>query len=103
MIASYLILRLLFQAGHVYICDMKIMDGLPTRANHYLPAPLCLLYVNSVQQLVPIAIQLKQGLREVEKDQPNPIFLPSDHWIDWLLAKIYYQSAHGQVRMESLC
>ncbi len=87
------------QAGHVYICDMKIMDGLPTRANHYAPAPLCLLYVNSSNQLVPIAIQLKQGLREEEKGRPNPIFLPTDNYYDWLLAKIYYQSIHGQVKV----
>ena len=73
------------------------MDGLPTRENHFVAAPLCLLYVNSSKQLVPIAIQLKQGLREVEKGQPNPVFLPSDNWIDWLLAKIYYQSAQSQV------
>ena len=60
-------------------------------------APICLLYVNGSGQLVPIAIQLKQGVREEDKDN-NPIFLPSDNWIDWLRAKIYYQSAHGQVR-----
>ena len=80
------------QAGHVYICDMKIMDGLPTREGQYSSAPICLLYVNGSDQLVPIAIQLKQ-----KPGEDNPIFLPSDGWIDWLLAKIYYQSAHSQV------
>ena len=85
------------QAGHVYICDMKIMDGLKTRDGCFASAPICLLYVNSSNQLVPIAIQLKQGTRDEEKLEPNPIFLPSDHWIDWLLAKIYYQAAHAQV------
>ncbi len=76
---------------------MKIMDGLTPREGHFSPAPICLLYVNSARQLVPIAIQIKQGLREEEKGKPNPIFLPNDGWIDWLLAKIYYQTAHGQV------
>ena len=75
------------------------MDGLSAREDQYVPAPICLLYVNSAQQLVPIAIQLKQGAREEEKDEPNPIFLPNDAWIDWLLAKIYYQSAHAQVTL----
>ena len=70
------------------------MDGLPTRKGQYSTAPLCLLYVNGDGNLVPIAIQLKQ-----EKGDDNPIFLPSDHLIDWLLAKMYYQSAHGQVSL----
>ena len=80
------------QAGHIYISNLKIMDGLPTRNGQYCAAPICLLYVNGKDQLVPIAIQLKQ-----EPAEDNPIFLPSDEWIDWLLAKIYYQSAHAQV------
>ncbi len=78
------------------------MDGLTPRKGCFAPAPICLLYVNTNDQLVPIAIQLKQGVRDEEKDQPNPIFLPSDHWIDWLLAKMYYQSSHSQVSIELL-
>ena len=68
------------------------MDDLPTRKGQYCVAPICLLYVNGNNQLIPIAIQLKQKAGE-----DNPIFLPSDHLIDWLLAKIYYQSANLQV------
>ena len=82
------------QDGHVYICDLKIMEGLPTKENQYVCGPLCLLYVNSSEQLIPIAIQLKQ---KAEKGEANPIFFPTDHWYDWMLAKMYYQSAHGQV------
>lgn len=81
----------------MFICDLKIMDDLTPREGQYVPAPICLLYVNSSQQLVPIAIQLKQGNKEDEIPELNPVFVPSDNWIDWLLAKIYYQSAHGQV------
>jgi len=77
----------------MYICDMKMMEGLPARAGYYNCAPICLLYVNGGGELVPIAIQLKQN----EDKENNPIFLPSDHWVDWLMAKIYYQSAHSQV------
>ena len=84
------------QGGHVYICNLKIMDELPTRGGQYSTAPICLLYVNGSDQLVPIAIQLKQVPGE-----ENPIFLPSDNWIDWLLAKIFYQSAHAQVSLFS--
>ena len=74
------------------MCDLKIMDGLTPRKGCFVPAPICLLYVNSSDKLVPIAIQLKQA-----KADTNPIFLPSDHWIDWMTAKIYYQSSHSQV------
>ena len=80
------------QEGHVYIADLKIMKDLPNREGQYCAAPICLLYVNGDNQLVPIAIQLEQ-----EASEDNPIFLPSDHMMDWLLAKIFYQSAHLQV------
>ncbi len=73
------------------------MDGLPPREGCFVPAPICLLYVNNTDDLIPIAIQIRQGVREEEKAIPNPIFFPGDHWMDWILAKIYYQNAHGQV------
>ena len=41
---------------------------------------------------MPIAIQL---MRDPGPD--NPIFLPSDSWFEWLLAKIFYRSADTQV------
>ena len=73
------------------------MDGLKTRAGQYASAPICLLYVNSSKQLVPIAIQLRQGVREEDRKEPNPVFLPSDFLNVWQLAKAYYRNAHGQV------
>ena len=73
------------------------MDGVPARRVCFVPAPICLLYVNSNDDLVPVAIQIRQGVREEEEGIPNPIFLPGDNWMDWLLAKIYYQTSHGQV------
>ena len=88
---------MILQAGNVFICDMKIMEDLTPRKGQYVAAPICLLYVNSSQQLVPIAIQCKQGKKEGEISELNPVFVPTDNWIDWLLAKIYYQSAHAQV------
>ena len=66
------------------------MDGLPCKEGCYCPAPVCLLYVNGANKLVPIAIQLTP-------DSDSPIFLPSDNLFDWLLAKIYYRSADAQV------
>ncbi len=86
------------QAGHIYICDMRAMDELPTKKTYFNVAPICLLYVKKNKKLVPIAIQLRQGVSEEDKKIGNPIFLPSDNWIDWTLAKMYYQSAHSQVQ-----
>ena len=68
------------------------MEGLPCREGCYVAAPLCLLYVNTLKQLLPIAIQLKRVPGE-----DNPIFLPSDSRVDWMLAKMYYASASAQV------
>ena len=80
---------------------MEFMNGLEAREGCYNVAPICLLYVKPSGQLVPIAIQLKQGVREEEKKN-NPIFLPTDNLIDWLRAKIYYRSAHGQVMVDCI-
>ena len=77
------------------------MDGVPAREGCFVPAPICLLYVNTNDDLVPIAIQIRQGVRQDEIGTPNPIFLPGDYWMDWLLAKIYYQNSNGQVQNET--
>ena len=74
------------------------MDGLPCREGCYCAAPICLLYVNKAMKLVPIAIQLKKI-----PGPKNPIFLPSDCWFDWVLAKIYFRSADAQVHYNSTC
>ncbi|XP_078284639.1 polyunsaturated fatty acid 5-lipoxygenase-like isoform X2 [Rhinoraja longicauda] len=83
--------------GNIYLADYKIMDGVPANATdpctiQYLSAPICLLYNNSRNRLVPIAIQLKQ-----EPGPENPIFLPTDAKYDWLLAKIWVRSSDFQV------
>ena len=83
----------------MYMLNFKLMDGLPVREGCFFTAPICLLYVKPTGQLVPIAIQLKQGIREEEKSEPNPIFFPTDGWIDWLLAKLYCQNANMLVRI----
>lgn len=68
------------------------MDSVPCKDGTYCSAPLCLLYVNAVGQLKPIAIQLGQNPGE-----DNPIFLPTDGLVDWIAAKTYYMSSHAQV------
>ncbi|XP_069741948.1 polyunsaturated fatty acid 5-lipoxygenase isoform X5 [Narcine bancroftii] len=83
--------------GNIYLADYKIMDGVPANSTdpctmQYLTAPICLLYNNSKQKLIPIAIQLKQ-----EPGPENPIFLPTDSKYDWLLAKTWVRSSDFQV------
>jgi len=47
------------QAGNIYIVDYEILEAVETlKPNHYLTAPLCLLYKNRLDQMVPIAIQV---------------------------------------------
>ena len=68
------------------------MDGLHCKDGNFCTAPLCLLYVDSADRLVPIAIQLYKV-----PSKTNPVFLPSDNWIDWIMAKTYFFSALAQV------
>ncbi|XP_056090762.1 polyunsaturated fatty acid 5-lipoxygenase-like [Rhinichthys klamathensis goyatoka] len=76
-------------AGKIYIVDYEILKGVPTSSDQlYLTAPLCLLYKNRLDQIVPIAIQLNQTPGE-----KSPIFLPNDNEYDWMLAKMWVKSA----------
>ena len=87
------------QEHNVYICDLsEIMDGLLCKEGTYCAAPLCLLYVTPAKRTIPIAIQLKR-----KPGKTNPIFLPTDNWFDWLLAKIYFSSASAQVLTMTEC
>uniref|UniRef100_A0A3P9IVQ6 Lipoxygenase domain-containing protein n=2 Tax=Oryzias TaxID=8089 RepID=A0A3P9IVQ6_ORYLA len=80
------------EKGHIFLCDYSILDGVETNTingkQQYLTAPLVLLHKNHKDEMMPIAIQLKQ-----KPGEDNPIFLPSDSEWDWLLAKLYVRSA----------
>ncbi|KAI2645537.1 Polyunsaturated fatty acid 5-lipoxygenase [Labeo rohita] len=52
----------------------------------YLAAPFCLLYKNSQNEIIPIAIQLS---RQTTAGVGNTVFLPSDNQYDWMLAKMW--------------
>ncbi|XP_019745087.1 arachidonate 12-lipoxygenase, 12R-type-like [Hippocampus comes] len=79
--------------GNIFLCDQKVLSGIPGKIYHgeklQVPAPLCLLYLNPEQKLMPIAIQVHQ-----QPSEDNPIFLPSDSETDWLLAKIFIKNAN---------
>uniref|UniRef100_A0A671WZW2 Arachidonate 12-lipoxygenase, 12R-type-like n=1 Tax=Sparus aurata TaxID=8175 RepID=A0A671WZW2_SPAAU len=78
--------------GNIFLCDYKRLDGVKTNTingkKQYLMAPLVLLHKTPDDQLMPIAIQLKQ----IPADD-NPIFFPTDSEYDWLMAKIFVRSA----------
>ncbi|CAL8404848.1 unnamed protein product [Boreogadus saida] len=83
------------QSGNIFLCDYKLLDGLKANKvngkQQYLMAPLVLLHKTPEDQLMPIAIQLKQ-----EPSKDNPIFCPTDSEYDWLLAKMFVRSADFQ-------
>lgn len=84
-------------AGNIYITDYEILEGLkPNKTSkkiqYYLTAPICLLYNNRLNQIVPIAIQLTQ-----EPGETSPIFLPNDNEYDWMLAKMWVKSSDFNV------
>ncbi|KAM4729162.1 polyunsaturated fatty acid 5-lipoxygenase isoform 2-T2 [Anableps anableps] len=83
------------KAGNIYIVDYEMLEGINANTTdphtqQYLAAPMCLLYRNVRNKILPIAIQLDQDPNE------NPIFLPTDGQYDWLLAKIWVRSSDFQ-------
>ncbi|XP_078490221.1 polyunsaturated fatty acid 5-lipoxygenase-like [Ciona intestinalis] len=86
--------------GNIYIIDLEMLDGMPcgrspiNQTAYFSCAPICLLYVNSKKNLVPIAIQLWQ-----QPGANNPIWTPSDSDCDWMIAKIYFRNAEANVQL----
>uniref|UniRef100_A0A8C2CIJ8 Arachidonate 5-lipoxygenase a n=1 Tax=Cyprinus carpio TaxID=7962 RepID=A0A8C2CIJ8_CYPCA len=83
--------------GNIFIADYELLDGVTPNSTdpctlQYLAAPICLLYKNIQNKIMPIAIQLLQ-----KPGEDNPIFLPSDDEYDWLLAKIWVRSSDFHV------
>uniref|UniRef100_A0A8C4S710 Arachidonate 12-lipoxygenase n=1 Tax=Erpetoichthys calabaricus TaxID=27687 RepID=A0A8C4S710_ERPCA len=82
--------------GKIYLVDYCILEGIPVNVikgkRQYVTAPLCLLYDHLKRGLIPLAIQIQQ-----KPGQDNPIFLPSDPELDWLLAKMWVRHAEFQV------
>ncbi|KAM9326246.1 polyunsaturated fatty acid 5-lipoxygenase [Gastrophryne carolinensis] len=81
------------EQGNIFIVDFQLLDGISANQTdpctiQYLTAPICLLYKNLENKIVPLAIQLQQ-----QPGPENPIFLPSDAKYDWLLAKIWVRSS----------
>ncbi|XP_056097891.1 polyunsaturated fatty acid 5-lipoxygenase-like [Rhinichthys klamathensis goyatoka] len=87
------------KAGNIYIADYVILEGVRANATdpntqQYLAAPFCLLYKNSQNEIMPIAIQLS---RQTPDGEANTVFLPSDNHHDWMLAKMWVKSSDFNV------
>ncbi|XP_062373165.1 arachidonate 12-lipoxygenase, 12R-type-like [Sardina pilchardus] len=78
--------------GNIFLCDYSRLAELPPNVINmrpqYVPAPICLLFKNKQNKMLPIAIQLQQ-----EPGEKNPVFLPSDEEEAWLLAKTHVRAA----------
>uniref|UniRef100_A0A8C6SFC7 Lipoxygenase domain-containing protein n=1 Tax=Neogobius melanostomus TaxID=47308 RepID=A0A8C6SFC7_9GOBI len=77
--------------GNVFLCDYKLLDEVKTNVinneKQYLMAPLVLLHKTPLDELKPVAIQV----RKTSNEQPD--LPPSDSKYDWLLAKTFVRSA----------
>ncbi|XP_068123002.1 hydroperoxide isomerase ALOXE3-like isoform X2 [Hyperolius riggenbachi] len=85
------------QGGNIFLADYKFLQDIPANKSvngkqQYVAAPMCLLWKNPQDQLVPIAIQLSQIPGE-----NSPIFLPSDNEYDWLLAKMWVRNSEFHI------
>ena len=81
-----------FQAGHVYMVDYSVLDGITTQLRTYTAPAMGLFLVTAAGEFTPIAIQLSYG-----PTADTPIFTPQDNSNDWLYAKIFLKNADVQV------
>ena len=80
------------QAGHVYMVDFKVLEGIPTPEGRFVTPAMGMFYVNAADGFLPLAIQLYQ-----KPGIGNPIWTPQDTQPDWLCAKFFLKCADAQV------
>ncbi|XP_029647282.1 allene oxide synthase-lipoxygenase protein isoform X1 [Octopus sinensis] len=78
----------LIQEKRLFYADLEILEGIGHKEGFDCCAPIALFMLNSENNLVPIAIQLQQ-----QKGADNPVFLPTDDWGVWTLAKMWFNLA----------
>ena len=74
----------------LYLLDYELLDGLPPLFGRFCVAPMCLLWRNDQNRLMPLAIQLGQS-----PAQAPTLFTPKDDRWTWLMARTFVQSAEG--------
>jgi len=82
-------LREAVQQKRLFITDLHILDGIPTRdEDTIICAPIALFFNDEKNDLRPIAIQLFQT-----PGKSNPIFTPNDPVKTWSFVKMWYKNA----------
>lgn len=76
------------EQNRIFIVNHSILDGiLDSENNQIIPSPMALFYLDSSENLMPIAIQLYQD------SEKSPVFVPNDPCNTWLLAKMWFNNA----------
>ena len=76
------------ESKRLFMCDLKLMEGLPMRTGFVMCVPIALFFLDKTSQLRPIAIQLFQ-----KPGSGNPIFTPTDPKLTWTLVKMWYNNS----------
>ena len=80
----------LIDQHRLYICNYEELDNIESvfydNEQRYYHTPIVLLYLNDLQQMMPLAIQISQA-------SDSLIFTPDDNYYDWLFAKICVNNA----------
>ncbi|XP_050721606.1 allene oxide synthase-lipoxygenase protein-like isoform X4 [Eriocheir sinensis] len=79
------------EKNKIFLCDLEITDNLKCKDDRELCSPLALFYLQKNNELMPVAIQLKQ-----KKGPENPVYTPKDPPNTWLVAKMFYNNAEAQ-------
>ena len=85
-------LREAIQQKRLFITDLHMLDGIPTKDDNIVVcAPMALFFNDKNNDLRPIAIQLFQT-----PGKSNPIFTPNDPVKTWKFVKMWYNNADFQ-------
>ncbi|KAK0064895.1 allene oxide synthase-lipoxygenase protein [Biomphalaria pfeifferi] len=72
----------------LFMCDLKVLEGITVKENFVLCAPIALFFLDKSRELKPVAIQLLQS-----PSSNNPIFTPACPTLTWTLVKMWYNNA----------
>lgn len=76
------------RANKIFMTDVGIVEDVPLINGEMLGGAMALFFLNKRNDLMPIAIQLRQ-----QKALDNPVFLPSDPPYTWIVAKMFYNNS----------
>lgn len=85
-------LEVALKQGKLYLVDYEIFDDIidanqEDQLGRYTSSPLCLFYLNDKEELLPVAIKVKQKYNQ-EADPYPEIFTPTSSKTEWKAAKL---------------